>query len=363
MGYLYPEFSTSSLLCDEREFSTSSLLCDESIESIFGFDDGEGETPECNTDLDFSSFAGLSLESDELEVVGSLIDQEREQLSGIATGQYLERLNSGGIESSWRTAAIEWIGKVQAHHNFGPLCICLAVNYLDRCLAINMPENKPWAQELLSIACLSLAAKMEETVVPHYLDFQVLNPKHFFETKSIERMEFHVLRSLDWRMNAVTPFSYIGYFADKFNEGNPLTSECVSRCTELILGTLKETRFLQFRPSEIAAAIVLSAVADLHALDFSSALLASEVPVDKENVRRCHEVMQEVALVKNTNSNVSPSIPKSPSGVLNASLFSFATDDTQTPGSSQANNDSKATINQICSPLSKRTRLDTEKMD
>ncbi|TVU46713.1 hypothetical protein EJB05_06264, partial [Eragrostis curvula] len=362
MGYLYPEISTSSLLCDESEFSTSLLLCDESVESIFGYDDGDGETQEWNTDLDFPSFAGLSLENDEPGVVGSLMDQEKEQLAGISTGKYLERLNGGGLESSWRTASIEWFGKVQAQFNFAPLCICLAVNYLDRCLAINMPDNKPWAQELLALACLSIAAKMEETVVPQYLDFQVINQKHFFETKSIERMEFHVLRSLNWRMNAVTPFSYISYFADKLNGGNSLTSECISRCTESILGTLKETKFLQFRPSEIAAAMLLSVFAGSQDLDFSSALLASEIPVDKETVRRCHEVMQEVALVKNTNNNVSPSFPESPSGVLNASLFSFATDDTQTPGSLQANNDSNATINQACSPLSKRTRLETAKM-
>lgn len=63
--------------------------------------------------------------------------------------------------------------------------------------------------------------------------------KHIFDAETIERMEVFVMRSLNWRMRAVTPFSYISFFADKFNEGNPLTSKCVSRCTELILGTLK----------------------------------------------------------------------------------------------------------------------------
>jgi cyclin D1/2/4, plant len=68
---------------------------------------------------------------------------------------------------------------------------------------------------------------------------QVRNVKQTFDEETIERMEIFVMQSLNWRMNAVTPFSYISYFADKFNEGNPLTKESISRCTELILGTMK----------------------------------------------------------------------------------------------------------------------------
>lgn len=92
--------------------STSSLLCEESSESIFGFSDAEGEAPELGMDLvDLSSFADLSLDSNDF--VGSLMEQEKEQLACIATGNYLERLNNGGIESSWRTAAIDWFGQVR----------------------------------------------------------------------------------------------------------------------------------------------------------------------------------------------------------------------------------------------------------
>jgi cyclin D1/2/4 len=34
-------------------------------------------------------------------------------------------------------------------------------------------EDKAWMTQLLSVACLSLAAKMEETSVPQSLDLQV----------------------------------------------------------------------------------------------------------------------------------------------------------------------------------------------
>jgi len=65
------------------------------------------------------------------------------------------------------------------------------------------------------------------------------NEKYTFELVTIQRMEIHVLASLNWRMQAVTPFSYINYFVDKFTEGKPLSCGFISRCTEIILGTLE----------------------------------------------------------------------------------------------------------------------------
>ncbi|RCV44489.1 hypothetical protein SETIT_9G377900v2 [Setaria italica] len=304
--------------------SPSSLLCEENMDDIFGCNDGEGEMPELGADLDFQ---GFPLESD--EVVASLMEKEKEQLVDVATGAYLQRLNGGGLLSSWRIAAIDWITKAQAHHNFGPLCFYLSVNYLDRFLSTNEPP----------VGSTNLCSE-----------------KYKFGAEAIKNVEFFVLRSLKWRMQAVTPFSYINYFVDKFTQGKPLSCGFASRCTELILGTLQATKFLQFRPSEIAAAVVLSAAVESHVLDFSSALIASNILVDKENVRRSCEAMQEVGLVKNVEGcNASPSVPKSPSGVLDGPCFSFKTDDNQTPGSSQADNNNK---NQAYTPANKRTRLD-----
>ena len=85
----------------------TSLLCTEDSGSILGRDD---EAPELGRDLDLSGFARLQLQSDEL--VGSLMAKEREQLTGTAARVYLDRLNSGGLELSWRTDAIDWICKV-----------------------------------------------------------------------------------------------------------------------------------------------------------------------------------------------------------------------------------------------------------
>ncbi|KQK21420.1 hypothetical protein BRADI_1g60647v3 [Brachypodium distachyon] len=297
--------------------SSSILLCTEDSATLWG-DDGE-VTEGAELVHDYSGFSGPQLESDEL--VESLMAKEREQLTGTATGLYLERLSHGGLELSCRNDAIDWICKVQARYSFGPLCVYLAVNYLDRFLS---SKQLP--------AC---------------------GTKYVFEANAIQRMEVLLLSALEWRMHSVTPFSYIAYFLNKFNEEKPLTNDLVSRSTDLILDTLKVTKFLQFRPCEIAAAVALSVAAEARSVDFHSALAGSKIPLDKQNARRCHEAIQEMALVKkNTNTSASPS------AVLDATCFSVESDDNRIPGISlQTIDSSNVNDNQACSPASKRTKL------
>ena len=52
-------------------------------------------------------------------------------------------------------------------------------------------------------------------------------------------MELHILTTLKWRMQAVTPFTYISYFLDKFSEGKPPSFALASQCAKIIVGTLK----------------------------------------------------------------------------------------------------------------------------
>ncbi|KAF6172462.1 hypothetical protein GIB67_006975 [Kingdonia uniflora] len=66
--------------------------------------------------------------------------------------------------------------------------------------------------QLLDVACVSLAAKMEEIEVPLSVDLQVEEYKFIIEAKTIQRMELLVLSTLKWRMRAVTPFTFMDYF-------------------------------------------------------------------------------------------------------------------------------------------------------
>jgi len=77
------------------------------------------------------------------------------------------------LESAHREG-VEWMLRVNAHYSFSALTALLAVNYFDRFLStLHFQDGKPWMTHLAAVACLSLAAKVEETQVPLLLDLQV----------------------------------------------------------------------------------------------------------------------------------------------------------------------------------------------
>jgi cyclin D5 len=107
---------------------------------------------------------------------------------------------------------------------------------INECYFILLQEGKLWAIRLLSVACLSLAAKMEERKVPPLSEFPVED--YCFGNKVIQRMELLVLNTLEWRMNSITPFAYLHYFIHK-TCGESTPKETVSRAVELIVAMIK----------------------------------------------------------------------------------------------------------------------------
>lgn len=98
----------------------------------------------------------------------SLISKENE------THLCYDNLMSDGSLVESRRDAVGWILRVNAHYGFSAFTAALAVNYFDRfLLSIRLQNNKPWTTQLTAVACLSLAAKVQETQVPLLLDLQV----------------------------------------------------------------------------------------------------------------------------------------------------------------------------------------------
>jgi len=81
-----------------------------------------------------------------------------------------------------RHHVVRLISKLSNFHGFSPLTTVLAVNYFDRFVATLrfQSELKPWMTQLTAVACVSLAAKVEETRVPLLSDFQVRFPTSMF---------------------------------------------------------------------------------------------------------------------------------------------------------------------------------------
>lgn len=96
--------------------------------------------------------------------------------------------------------------------------------------------------QLLSVACLSVAAKMEETNAPLLLDLQISNPAFVFDPRTVGRMELLLMSALRWRMRAVTPFDFISYFASATISADRRSSVLpppFSRSADLILSTYR----------------------------------------------------------------------------------------------------------------------------
>ncbi|XP_011097500.1 cyclin-D4-1 [Sesamum indicum] len=328
------------------------LLCDEETKGLC-FDDGDLVEPFSDQSHQTNGEKGMSFgngrsDSEPLillpclseECIGWMVEREREHLPA---DDYLKRLRSGELDMSLRKEALDWMFKACAHHNFGELCLYLAMNYMDRFLSVyNLPGGKTWAVQLVAVACLSLAAKIDEVDVPSTVDLQAGEPKFLFEGKTIQRMEMLVLNYLKWNMKSYTPFNFIEYFLRKTNHVRLPPGPLIARSIQIILSTIKGIDFLEFRPSEIAAAVAVYVSGEIQAMDIDKAL-SSSMEVEKGRVMKCLELIQDLISMSDTTSTTttattatantatahvsSSSVPVSPNGVLEAACLSYKSDE------------------------------------
>uniref|UniRef100_A0A0D9VQX1 Cyclin-like domain-containing protein n=1 Tax=Leersia perrieri TaxID=77586 RepID=A0A0D9VQX1_9ORYZ len=155
-----------------------------------------------------------------------------------------------------RAGCVGWIVKANAGFRFSLKTAYVAVTYLDRFLARRrVDRGKEWALQLLSVACLSLAAKVEELRAPRLPEFRL--EKYDFDCASILRMELFVLSTLKWRMITGTPFSYLSCFTAEFRHDE--RKAIVLRAIECIFASIKVMSSVEYQPSTIALAAILIA--------------------------------------------------------------------------------------------------------
>ncbi|KAF2324272.1 hypothetical protein GH714_011522 [Hevea brasiliensis] len=157
-----------------------------------------------------------------------------------------------------RLEAIAWILKTRAIFDFRFQTAYLSLAYFDRFLSKrSIDSEKLWAVRLLAVACLSLAAKMEEIKAPALSEFQIED--YNFKTQVIQRMELLVLNTLEWRMISITPFAFLHYLIIKFCKDSP-PRQIISRIVGFISTLMREINLMDHRPSVIAAAATLMAL-------------------------------------------------------------------------------------------------------
>ncbi|CAN0922392.1 CYCD3-3 [Linum grandiflorum] len=259
-----------------------------------------------------------------------LFSWEEDELTTLLSKQEENPLCREPNLATARQEAADWILKVNTHFSFSTLTAVLALNYLDRfLLTFHLQTDKPWMTQLAAVACLSVAAKVEETYVPLLLQLQVgEESRYVFEPKTIQRMEILVLSALKWRMNPVTPFSFLDYMTRRIGlMRNPLCSEFLRRCQLIIVSLVSDCRSLCYLPSEVATAVMLHVInaMDLSAgTEYQSKLLAL-MEIDVEKVVDCRELIMELTSGSGQSkkrSRMLDSIPGSPNGVMDLSFCS-----------------------------------------
>lgn len=64
---------------------------------------------------------------------------------------------------------------------------------------------------------------------------QVEETKYVFEAKTIKRMEILVLSILEWKMNPVTPLSFLHHLTRRLGLNNLLSLQLLNNCESLLL--------------------------------------------------------------------------------------------------------------------------------
>ncbi|XP_039050084.1 cyclin-D3-1-like [Hibiscus syriacus] len=284
---------------------------------------------------------------------------EEDELSSLLSkeehNQLLYSIQADGNVAEARREAVEWMLKVNAHYSFSALTAVLAINYLDRFLSsIRLQIEKPWTTQLAAVACVSLAAKVEETQVPLLLDLQVEETRYVFEAKTIQRMEILVLSSLQWKMNPVTPLSFLDYITRRLGLKDYLCWEFLRRCDHILLSVISDSRFMCYLPSVMASATMLHVVDSVEpnlGVEYENQLLGI-LGIDKDKVNECCELIMESA-TRVFEGNESKkrrfsTVPGSPTGVIDVSFSSDSSIESWAVASSSVSSSPE--------PMSKKSR-------
>ncbi|KAL1534219.1 cyclin-D1-1-like [Salvia divinorum] len=265
--------------------SPSSLLCKEGLGSLGCEEDEE-----------------ISVNGNDEEYIQTLLD--REIRDGVSQMQDL-------LQNSWiQRARLEWIDYILRKREvlgFGVQTAYASVTYLDRFLSIrSIDAEQSWAMRLLSMACLSLAAKMEEIRVPALSEFCVED--YNFESSVIQRMELLVLNALGWKMGSLTPLSFTTFFASKFCDNKSPPKNWLSRVMEAILTSVRDAKIMCHRPSVISAAATLF-VSDQEltkdALQLKIGCLTPPHSFNSDSIISCYSSFQEMEIERlNLNKGI-----------------------------------------------------------
>nr|XP_034897354.1 cyclin-D5-2-like isoform X2 [Populus alba] len=268
-----------------ESLSPNDLLCQEDFRA------GLSVADEDDTYIDLSRTYVGDPDTEEEEYLALLANQEPHR--GFDANDTL-------VTDSWfrnaRLEAITWILRTRKTFGFHFHTAYLSMIYFDRFISSRSIDRRySWVVKLISVACISLASKMEEVQVPSSPEFQTDGV--IFESKSVKRVELGILSTLQWRMNYTTPFAFLRYFIMRFSRQDSPPRETISRTVRYILALMKEIHLMSHRPSVIAAAaslVVINNSLTRTTLETQMNSVAYPGFLNIEDVFRCYNLLQQL---------------------------------------------------------------------
>ncbi|KAG2690615.1 hypothetical protein I3843_09G191600 [Carya illinoinensis] len=227
----------------------------------------------------------------------ALVIYLEKEISFIPAANYVEHLRSKNLTTA-RSRATQWLFRTRNRLNLSFGAAFLAVNYLDRVLSMNECNGwkEDWMVELLSVACFSVASKFSETCTLTLHEIQMEDLGHSFQSSTIQLMELALLEALGWCLGSTTAYSCTELLLWSIDSLKPqLHEECITRVTKLLVGAVSDSRFLEFRPSVVAASALCCSLDEL-VPSKSDAHLSSITRLlnqaQKDDLVKCHRVME-----------------------------------------------------------------------
>lgn len=187
-------------------------------------------------------------------------------------------LHGASVSAGKRAGLADWLVEVAAYLQLADVTLHLAVSHLD--LLLSAVELEEPELQLAALACLGLAAKVEEDFVPGpALLLSLTSP---VATKpALAQAERTVLAALQFRLRRTTAASFLHYYTQLL----PREARPIGRLARAVLDlALLAPWHGQVRPSHLAAAVLTLAncllqVPTLQGLDLPLSLAASLLQV------------------------------------------------------------------------------------
>lgn len=156
---------------------------------------------------------------------------------------------SCGITGEMRQTLLQWLANVARHLTFSLETWCLAVNYLDRFVAVQAVDKE--CLQLVGLTTLLIAAKIEEQNPPEILELVELCSSAYTR-KNFKHMEVIILSRLDYKLLAPTASFLLSHKVQVMGAKADWPNDLSRHMVEMILSDPDLGFFI---PADIATAI------------------------------------------------------------------------------------------------------------